>query len=191
VARRLAEAAPAVLLAVLALAACGGSSTGLVVLGGEGGGSFDLQCGITANWEAGVVGNTSNDTAVVTFVRLRNPPAGFSLEWARAKLAEVGAVQESNADRQLLGLRIPPAGDTVPDHKNLGSATQGWHFAVGIHTPRCEPRSGSRHRNVAGPTYQLPEGELAVGYRLGDENRTLRIGGEQTVCTHPHAGACP
>ena len=61
------------------LAACGGSSPGLVVLGGDGGGRFDLHCGVTAIWEAGVVGNTSNETAVVRSVRLQKLPAGFGL----------------------------------------------------------------------------------------------------------------
>jgi hypothetical protein len=174
------------------LAACGDSSPGLATLEQGGPESFDLRCGVTAIWEAGVVANVGQDPAVVTSVRLRKPPPGFSLEWARAKLAPVGDVQEQNADHELLGLRIPPGKTSLAELRDAASNARGWHLAVGIGTPKCERKPGSPPRhNVVGPIYEMADGELVVGYRLNGQSRTISVGHEATICTHPRAGECP
>src|SRR5437867_3777881 len=129
---RCATAAACVAFAAAGLG-CGDSPPGLSVLDYQNE-RFDLHCGVTAIWDAGVVANAAKDTAVVRSITLDHAPSGFSLAWARARLAPVGNVQEQHANRQMLGLRIPPAGEALPDAKHADSSFPGWHLVAGIHT---------------------------------------------------------
>jgi hypothetical protein len=173
VVRRLANARAGVALAALALAACGGASPGLKVVSEDGVG-FTLRCGETAIWEAAVVANEAKRTASVTSIGLDRAPAGFTLEWARVYRAPANAVDESRARRSVIGRSIPPApaGSTAP-------SSPAWHVVVGLRPPDCLPTT--RRPRFDAREYALRDGALLLGYRVGGDERRIRLGHRATV----------
>ena len=169
-------------LALMAAAAvaigCGGSGPGLREADHELPG-FNLTCGTTALWEAATIQNGAHKPAVITAVRLAASDPALRLAWVRSYHGPLEVINEIAARRALVGTTIPPT----------GQATDGWHVVAGVRMPGCPKRHFARGQCTE-RIYQIPEKGLVIDYRVGGDQRELKIGGQAEVRTHPPKHAC-
>jgi hypothetical protein len=170
VARRLIAA----VAGALALSACGDSKPGLKVVHEDLVG-FNLRCGETANWEAAVLANEAKREATVTSIGLDRAPAGFTLEWARVYLGPANEMDESRARRSVIGRSLAHS----RPGPNEGGLASTWHVVVGLRPPDCLPLT--RRPRFAAREYEVRDGAVVLGYRVGADERRLRLGHRATI----------